>query len=54
MVEGGFEAGTRRRWVLSGTVTPHTFRHSYNMQLLYHRQPVNVIQALAVTKRALN
>lgn len=44
MVEGGFEAGTRRWGVLSVTVTPHTFRHSYYiMQLLYHRQPLNVI-----------
>lgn len=29
-------------------VTPHTFRHSYIMHMLYHRQPRKVIQALAV------
>lgn len=29
------------------TVTPHTFRHSYIMHMLYHRQPRKVIQALA-------
>lgn len=28
-------------------VTPHTFRHSYIMHMLYHRQPWKVIQALA-------
>jgi integrase len=28
-------------------VTPHTFRHSYIMHMLYHRQPRKVIQALA-------
>lgn len=28
-------------------VTPHTFRHSYTMHMLYHRQPKKVIQALA-------
>lgn len=28
-------------------VTPHTFRHSYIMHMLYHRQPKKVIQALA-------
>lgn len=28
-------------------VTPHTFRHSYIIQMLYHRQPRKVIQALA-------
>ncbi len=27
-------------------VTPHTFRHSYIMHMLYHRQPRKVIQAL--------
>ncbi|EIR2617852.1 site-specific integrase [Salmonella enterica subsp. enterica serovar Miami] len=27
-------------------VTPHTFRHSYIMHMLYHRQPKKVIQAL--------
>jgi integrase len=27
-------------------VTPHTFRHSYTMHMLYHRQPRKVIQAL--------
>ncbi|NIG21253.1 site-specific integrase [Pantoea sp. Al-1710] len=33
-------------------VTPHTFRHSYIMHLLYHRQPLKVIQALAGHKDA--
>lgn len=28
-------------------VTPHTFRHSYIMHMLYHRLPRKVIQALA-------
>lgn len=28
-------------------VTPHTFRHSYIMHMLYHRQPKKVIQDLA-------
>lgn len=28
-------------------VTPHTFRHSYIMHMLYHRQPRKVILALA-------
>lgn len=28
-------------------VTPHTFRHSFIMHLLCHRQPLKVIQALA-------
>ncbi len=28
-------------------VTPHTFRHSYIMHMLYHRQPRKVIRALA-------
>ncbi|HEE2548837.1 site-specific integrase, partial [Klebsiella pneumoniae] len=28
-------------------VTPHTFRHSYIMHMLYHRQLRKVIQALA-------
>ena len=28
-------------------VTPHTFRHSYIMHMLYHRQPRKVKQALA-------
>jgi len=28
-------------------VTPHTFRHSYIMHMLYHRQPLKVIQSLA-------
>lgn len=28
-------------------VTPHTFRHSYIMHMLYHRQPGKVIRALA-------
>lgn len=32
---------------LSLPVTPHTFRHSYIMHLLYHRQLLKVIQALA-------
>ena len=50
MIEGGFEADKRRWGVFSVTVTPHTSHHSYITQLLYHRQPVNVIQALAVTK----
>ncbi|THB85393.1 replication protein [Pantoea allii] len=27
--------------------TRHTFRHSWVMHLLYHRQPLKVIQALA-------
>lgn len=27
--------------------SPHTFRHSYIMHMLYHRQPKKVIQALA-------
>ncbi|SUI38794.1 integrase [Salmonella enterica subsp. enterica serovar Braenderup] len=27
-------------------MTPHTFRHSYIMHMLYHRQPRKVIQAL--------
>ncbi len=27
-------------------VTPHTFRHSYIMHIIYHRQPRKVIQAL--------
>lgn len=31
-------------------VTPHTFRHSYIMHMLYHRQPRKVIQALAEHK----
>ena len=31
----------------ANTVTPHTFRHSYIMHMLYHRQPRKVIQALA-------
>ncbi len=30
-------------------VTPHTFRHSYIMHMLYHRQPRKVIQARQVT-----
>lgn len=30
-------------------VTPHTFRHSYIMHMLYHRQPKKVIQALVGT-----
>lgn len=33
-------------------VTPHTFRHSYIMHMLYHRQPKKVIQALAGHKDA--
>jgi len=33
-------------------VTPHTFRHSWVMHLLYHRQPLKVIQALAGHKDA--
>lgn len=33
-------------------LTPHTFRHSYTMHLLYHRQPLKVIQALAGHKDA--
>ncbi|MCW0345890.1 Tyrosine recombinase XerC [Pantoea ananatis] len=33
-------------------VTPHTFRHSYIMHMLYHRQPPKVIQALAGHKDA--
>lgn len=37
---------------LSVPVTPHTFRHSYIMHLLYHRQPLKVIQALAGHKDA--
>ena len=28
-------------------LTPHTFRHSYIMHMLYHRQLSKVIQALA-------
>lgn len=28
-------------------VAPHTFRHSYIMHMLYHRQPKKVIQVLA-------
>ncbi|ELY0756088.1 TPA: phage integrase family protein [Escherichia coli] len=28
-------------------VTPHTFRHSYIMHMLYHRQPRKVFQAVA-------
>ncbi|KAF1366433.1 tyrosine-type recombinase/integrase [Yokenella regensburgei] len=31
---------------LSVPVTPHTFRHSYIMHMLYHRQPKKVIQSL--------
>lgn len=31
---------------LSIPVTPHTFRHSYIMHMLYHRQPLKVIQSL--------
>lgn len=27
-------------------VTPHTFRHSFIMHMLYHRQPQKVVQAL--------
>lgn len=33
-------------------VTPHTFRHSYIMHMLYNRQPLKVIQALAGHKDA--
>lgn len=33
-------------------VTQHTFRHSYIMHMLYHRQPLKVIQALAGHKDA--
>ncbi len=33
-------------------VTPHTFRHSWVMHLLYHRQPLKVIQAMAGHKDA--
>ena len=33
-------------------VIPHTFRHSWVMHLLYHRQPLKVIQALAGHKDA--
>ncbi|MCW1877225.1 site-specific integrase [Erwinia sp. INIA-01] len=33
--------------IFSVPVTPHTFRHSYIMHMLYHRQPPKVIQALA-------
>lgn len=33
-------------------VTPHTFRHSWIMHMLYHRQPLKVIQALAGHKDA--
>lgn len=33
--------------VFSIPVTPHTFRHSYIMHMLYHRQPKKVTQALA-------
>ena len=29
-------------------VTRHTFRHSWVMHLLYHRQPLKVMQALDV------
>lgn len=32
--------------IFSVPVTPHTFRHSYIMHMLYHRQPKKVIQAL--------
>lgn len=47
---------TMRNWLkqaeadgvhFSISVTPHTFRHSYIMHMLYHRQPRKVIQALA-------
>lgn len=31
---------------LSVPVTPHTFRHSYIIHMLYHRQPKKVIQSL--------
>lgn len=33
-------------------VTPHTFSHSYIMHLLYHCQPLKVIQVLAGHKDA--
>lgn len=33
-------------------VTPHTFRHSYIMHMLYHRQPLKVIQSLVGHKDA--
>lgn len=33
-------------------VPPHTFRHSWVMHLLYHRQPLKVIQVLAGHKDA--
>lgn len=38
--------------IFSVPVTPHSFRHSYIMHMLYHRQPNKVIQALAGHKDA--
>lgn len=33
-------------YIFSIPVMPHTFRHSYIMHMLYHRQPRKVIQVL--------
>ena len=60
LTDASFVRQTMRNWLkqavkraeadgvhFSIPVTPHTFRHSYIMHMLYHRQPRKVIQALA-------
>ncbi|GAB9027972.1 hypothetical protein OkiPb01154_47220 [Escherichia coli] len=46
MTDETMRNGPKQEGHFSIPVTPHTFRHSYIMHMLYHRQPRKVILAL--------